>query len=176
MILFIYKYFNTKQVNFIFQILLHILILLYSLIRLFQFGLIIRYTVWLICGLLVLFLIRFSLLSSAKGAYYRLGQQECAETLKGLYNIPIYSLSAFGPGWGLFITLSSFNKFQTNIIKQSWFIAFGQFAILFGLDLLALLTEQYLDGKFKNFEWKVQNFVGNGPATFTSLSLDVVNS
>lgn len=60
--------------------------------------------------------------------------------------IPIYGLSAFGPGWGLMITLASFNKFKTNIKKSSWIICLIQMFIMLGLNLLINLTERYFKG------------------------------
>lgn len=60
--------------------------------------------------------------------------------------IPIYGLSAFGPGWGLFITLSSFNKFKTNIKKTSWIIGLAQMFVIVALTLLVHLTERYFKG------------------------------
>ena len=62
--------------------------------------------------------------------------------------IPNYGLSGFGPGWGLIITLSSFNKFKTNIKKSSWLIGLGQMVIMIALSLLIHLTERYFKGYY----------------------------
>ncbi|KAM7353631.1 sodium- and chloride-dependent neutral and basic amino acid transporter B(0+)-like isoform 1-T1 [Cochliomyia hominivorax] len=122
MVLIIYKFFNTER-----------------------FGQMIRYTVWTLCGLLLLFLLRFSFLPGSGTVYKRVAIPTWRDVVHGLISIPVYGFSAFGPGWGLFITLSSFNKFKTNIMKQSWIIGFGQLGIILGLDLLANLTEKYFD-------------------------------
>lgn len=115
---------------------------------LLQFGQLIRYTVWTVIGLLVLFVIRFSFLPGAGHAYYNAFIPRWSDILKGLVSIPIYGLSSFGPGWGLFITLSSFNKFKTNIINYSWYIGLGQLLLTLGLNMLVHLTEKYFGGKF----------------------------
>lgn len=65
----------------------------------------------------------------------------------GIAAIPIYGISGFGPGWGLFITLSSYNKFKTNIVKYSWIIGLGQFFLILGIDMLQNFTEVYLRGE-----------------------------
>ncbi|XP_065358428.1 sodium- and chloride-dependent glycine transporter 2-like [Calliphora vicina] len=119
------------------------IIIFYKFFNPESFGKIIRYTVWILLGLLVLLIIRFSFLPGSGGVYGSFFTLTWSDITNGLASIPIYGLTAFGPGWGLFITLSSFNKFTTNIIKQSWFIGLGQMVILIGLDLLANLTEQY---------------------------------
>ncbi|XP_065357419.1 sodium- and chloride-dependent neutral and basic amino acid transporter B(0+)-like isoform X2 [Calliphora vicina] len=125
----IYKFFNTEML-----------------------GQIIRYTVWTLVGLLVLFLIRFSFLPGSGRVYRRVIIPTWRDIVNGICSIPIYGLSAFGPGWGLFITLSSFNKFKTNIMKQSWLIGLGQLGIIIGLDLLANFTEQYF-GEATDFNY-----------------------
>ncbi|XP_023296355.2 sodium- and chloride-dependent neutral and basic amino acid transporter B(0+)-like isoform X2 [Lucilia cuprina] len=119
-ILFVYKFFNTEM-----------------------FGVIVRYTVWTLVGLLTVCLIRFSFLPGSGHVYRRVVIPTWRDIVNGLASIPLYGLSAFGPGWGLFISLSSFNKFKTNIMKNSWLIGLGQLGIIIGLDLLANFTEQY---------------------------------
>lgn len=98
-------------------------------------------------GLLVFLLIRFSFLPGAARVYGHLFMPSLRDIIAGIGAIPIYGISTFGPGWGIFITLSSYNKFKTNIIKSSWLIALGQFFLLLILDLLMNLTEVYFRGK-----------------------------
>lgn len=108
----------------------------------------IRYSVWILCGLLLLFLIRFSFLPGAGNVFRHAFIPSWRDVAHSITSIPIFGLSAFGPGWGLLITLSSFNKFKTNIIKYSWYIGFGQLFIMIGLEMLVHLSELYFGGKF----------------------------
>lgn len=90
----------------------------------------------------------FSCFPAAEYVYQDIASPVWNDILNAFINMPIYSLSAFGPGWGLFITLSSFNKFKNNTLKQSFTIGLGQMIVLIGFDLLANLTEIYIQGKF----------------------------
>ncbi|XP_037812895.1 sodium- and chloride-dependent glycine transporter 1-like isoform X2 [Lucilia sericata] len=119
-IIFFYKFFNTKK-----------------------FGQIIRYTVWTLLGLLLILLIRFSFLPGSDEVFKRHITLVWDDIIEITLLIPVYGITAFGPGWGIFITLSSFNKFKTNIMKQSWIIAFGQLGIVVGLDVMAQFIQQY---------------------------------
>ncbi|XP_046812704.1 sodium- and chloride-dependent neutral and basic amino acid transporter B(0+)-like [Lucilia cuprina] len=119
-ILFFYKFFNTEM-----------------------FGIIIRYTIWILLALLSVLLIRFSFLPGSGKVFYSIIVPSWVNFTHSLISMPIYSIYAFGPGWGLFITLASFNKFNTNIMQKSWFIGLGQLAIVIGLNLLANLIKQY---------------------------------
>lgn len=96
-------------------------------------------------------LLRFSFLPGSGTVYRRFVIPTWRDIVHCLASIPIYGLSAFGPGWGLFITLSSFNKFKTNIMKQSWIIGLGQLGVILGLDMVTNLVEQYFNGWFLCF-------------------------
>ncbi|XP_037814649.1 sodium- and chloride-dependent glycine transporter 1-like [Lucilia sericata] len=119
-ILFFYKFFNTER-----------------------FGAIIRYTIWILLALLSVLLIRFSFLPGSGKVYYSVFVPSWVNFTNSLISMPIYSIYSFGPGWGLFITLASFNKFKTNVMQKSWLIGLGQLAIVIGLNLLANLIKQY---------------------------------
>ncbi|XP_065356100.1 sodium-dependent proline transporter-like [Calliphora vicina] len=108
-----------------------------------RFGKIIRYTIWTLLGLLVILIIRFSFLPGYGHVFRRFGIPNRVDIIKGILSIPFDGVIALGPGWGLFITLSSFNKFKTNIMKQSCLIGLGQLVIVIGLVLLANFTEKY---------------------------------
>lgn len=59
----------------------------------------------------------------------------------------ILVLHAFGAGWGSVITLSSFNKFQTNIMSYSWIISFGQIFIYILFGMVSFMLEHYYQGE-----------------------------
>ncbi|XP_065357644.1 sodium- and chloride-dependent glycine transporter 2-like isoform X2 [Calliphora vicina] len=128
------------------------IIIFYKFFNTERFGQIIRYTVWILLGLLVLLIIRFSFLHNSGAVYARFFTLTWSDITNGFASIPVYGLTAFGPGWGIFITLSSFNKFKTNIMKQSWFIGLGQMLIVIGLDLLSNLTRQHFS-ELTNFKY-----------------------
>ncbi|XP_046810663.1 sodium- and chloride-dependent neutral and basic amino acid transporter B(0+)-like [Lucilia cuprina] len=108
-----------------------------------KMGQLIRYSVRVFICLLVICLIRFSFLPGAGAVYRKVIIPPWVNYIHGITMIPIYGLSAFGPGWGLFITLSSFNKFKTNIKKTSWIIGLAQMFIIVAISLLTHLTERY---------------------------------
>ncbi|XP_037812893.1 sodium- and chloride-dependent glycine transporter 1-like [Lucilia sericata] len=119
-IIFFYKFFNTKK-----------------------FSQIIRYTVWTLLGLLLILLIRLSFLPGSGKVFKRHITLVWDDIIEIALSIPVYGITAFGPGWGMFITLSSFNKFKTNVMKQSWIIALGQLGIVVGLDVMVKFIWQY---------------------------------
>ncbi|XP_013104377.2 sodium- and chloride-dependent neutral and basic amino acid transporter B(0+) [Stomoxys calcitrans] len=133
-------------------------VVVYKLFKTETFGALIRYCVWTTLGLLGFLLIRFSFLPGAKAIYGHLFVPSLKDIAMGFAAIPIYGVSPFGPGWGLFITLSSYNQFKTNIIKSSWLIGLGQFFLILGLDLLMNFTEIYLRGiTDNNYYSQVEN-------------------
>ncbi|XP_061402550.1 sodium- and chloride-dependent neutral and basic amino acid transporter B(0+)-like [Musca vetustissima] len=125
-------------------------VIVYKFFKTETFGVIIRYCVWTLLGLLLFLLIRFSFLPGAEKVYRHLFIPTWRDVEVGIAAIPIYGISAFGPGWGLFITLSSYNKFKTNIVKYSWIIGLGQFFLMLGIDMLQNFTEVYLRVKTDN--------------------------
>lgn len=59
----------------------------------------------------------------------------------GMMSIPNFGISAFGPGWGLILTLASFNKFNTNIRYTSWLIGGGHILMIILYSILQLLIK-----------------------------------
>lgn len=114
-------------------------------------GTLVRHAIWIVLGLLAFFIIGFSFLPGAGEVYRRAFSLNWSDVSMSLVCIPIYGLSAFGAGWGVFVTLSSFNKFKTNIIRSSCLIAFGQFGIMLGLSFLTKFSEAYFNGKYLLF-------------------------
>ncbi|XP_013104347.2 sodium-dependent neutral amino acid transporter SLC6A17 [Stomoxys calcitrans] len=118
-------------------------------------GLLVRYSLWIILGLMAFFLVVFCFLPGASHVFVHMFWADARDIVPSLFMIPIFGISAFGPGWGMLITLSSFNKFNTHIIKSSCLIAVGQFGLLFGLDLLGKLSEAFIyektDGNYFSY-------------------------
>lgn len=108
----------------------------------------VRYGMWILLLLLTLCLIRFSFLEDA-GTIYRQAFTtiDWSTLLDGLMMAPIYTITAFGPGWGVLISLASHNTFKTNVFRYSWYIGLGQIFILVALNVVAMLTEHYFHGK-----------------------------
>ncbi|XP_075152758.1 sodium- and chloride-dependent neutral and basic amino acid transporter B(0+)-like isoform X2 [Haematobia irritans] len=118
-------------------------VVVYKLFKTELFGTMIRYCVWTLLALLIFLLIRLSFLPAASTIYKQLFVISWQDIVKDIVAIPVYGVSAFGPGWGLFISLSSYNKFNTNIMKSSWLIGLGQILFIIGLDLIMNFTEIY---------------------------------
>ncbi|XP_075152759.1 sodium-dependent proline transporter-like [Haematobia irritans] len=118
-------------------------VIVFKFFQIETIGLIIRYSLWIVLGLMSLFIVAFSFLPGAANVYSNMFQLPNHHVVSMVVAIPILGISALGPGWGMVISLSSFNKFNTNIIKSSCLIVLGQFAITFGLDLLAKLSEAF---------------------------------
>uniref|UniRef100_A0A1A9VUV6 Transporter n=1 Tax=Glossina austeni TaxID=7395 RepID=A0A1A9VUV6_GLOAU len=108
-----------------------------------KFGVCLRYAMWIMLSLLVLFLIRFSFLDGAGQVFSKIFSVNPREFVNGILASPMYTLTSFGPGWGLFITLSSFNKFNADIVKSTWMISFGQVFIMTGLTALSVFSEAH---------------------------------
>lgn len=119
-----------------------------------------RYTMWTLIALLLICVVRFSFLAGAEDAYADAFSISWNDLINSLTVTPIYKLATFGPGWGLFISLSSYNKFNSNLIKNSWLIALGQMAIFLALNLLSVIIERHFGGKptiYYKFLYKIQN-------------------
>ncbi|KAI9585837.1 sodium-dependent proline transporter [Glossina fuscipes] len=108
-----------------------------------KFGVCLRYAMWIMLSLLVLFLIRFSFLDGAGHVFSKIFAIHPREFVNGILASPMYTLTSFGPGWGLFITLASFNKFNADIVKSTWMISFGQVFIMTGLTALSVFSEAH---------------------------------
>ncbi|XP_075152761.1 sodium-dependent serotonin transporter-like [Haematobia irritans] len=111
-------------------------LVIYKLSTTEKIGQLVRYIMQCIMVLLIVFIIRFSLLPGTIKHYQRLFTPNWDDFIVELSKLPAYGISAFGPGWGLFISLASFNHFKTNISRASWLIGIGQMFIIFGLDML----------------------------------------
>ncbi|TMW40890.1 hypothetical protein DOY81_014030, partial [Sarcophaga bullata] len=97
-----------------------ITVIVYKCFTTEKIGQLIRYSVWTFVSLLAVSIVVFSFLPGAGSVYRKVFLPSWIRCIIGLSMIPNYGLSGFGPGWGLIITLSSFNKFKTNIKKSSW--------------------------------------------------------
>ncbi|XP_030384886.1 sodium- and chloride-dependent glycine transporter 1-like [Scaptodrosophila lebanonensis] len=106
-----------------------------------KFGKCLRYMVSITLGLLLVCFLRFLFLPGALSGIEHYVRPDFHDFIQGAASIPVFALQAFGAGWGSIMSLSSFNKFKTNIMSHSWFIAFGQLFIfmLFGLVSFMLL-------------------------------------
>lgn len=95
--------------------------------------------------MLFIILIRLSCVTAAFAAYADyFGPGRYYEPV----GTPMYFLAAFGAGWGSIITISSLNKFNTNIMKTSWYICIGQFVILTILNMISMIVEYEIERKY----------------------------
>lgn len=102
-----------------------------------------RYTIWLLFALLVLCIIRFLFLPRSVDALEMFFIPTVNDFIIGLSITPFYAASTFGTGWGAIITLSSFNKFKTNIVPYSWLIPLGHTLIIMMFGLLSTLVDYH---------------------------------
>ncbi|KAI8125157.1 Sodium- and chloride-dependent neutral and basic amino acid transporter [Lucilia cuprina] len=80
-----------------------------------QIGQLIRYSVCIVIVLLILLIVRLSFIPGVGEVFSDIFTPNWPDFIDGIKSIPNYGISAFGPGWGLILTLASFNKFNTNI-------------------------------------------------------------
>lgn len=106
-----------------------------------------RYGMWILFFMMLVCVIRFSFLEGAGTAYRTLFKIDTSALIGGLTMAPLYTLTAFGPGWGIFISLSSHNAFKTNIFRYSWCIGLGQIFVFIFLNIIVVLTEHHFGGK-----------------------------
>ncbi|XP_013104351.2 sodium-dependent proline transporter [Stomoxys calcitrans] len=130
-------------------IIIALIILMLSSIE--KIGQLIRYTVQCIIALMVFFIVRFSFLPGTAAHYERIFSPNWKDFVTELTKLPAYGICAFGPGWGLFITLASFNRFKGNITRPSWLIGIGQMFIIFGLDMLEKFIMLHLDSLSEDY-------------------------
>lgn len=110
-------------------------------------GQLIRYSIWLILTLLSICIIRFIFLT---GFHTRLKSHLMPSPIDigiGISSTPYFAASSFGAGWGAIISLSSYNKFSTNIINYSWVICSGQTLIMVMSFVLAFLLDYHFKGQ-----------------------------
>ncbi|XP_020799192.1 sodium-dependent proline transporter [Drosophila serrata] len=107
-----------------------------------KFGKLIRYMVLGTLGLLVVCFVRFLFLPGAMKGLLRFATPHDRDMM-GMASTFVMVLHAFGAGWGSVITLSSFNKFQTNIMSYSWIISFGQIFIYILFGMVNFMLEYY---------------------------------
>lgn len=111
-----------------------------------KFGKFIRFMVLGTLGLLLVCFLRFIFLPGAiTGLMRYMTPRE--QDMTGIGATFILVLHAFGAGWGSVITLSSFNKFQTNIMSYSWIISFGQIFIYILFGMVSFMLEHYYQGE-----------------------------
>ncbi|XP_073825458.1 sodium- and chloride-dependent neutral and basic amino acid transporter B(0+)-like [Musca autumnalis] len=120
-------------------------VIVYKFFQTEVIGTIVRYTVYMVLGLMCFFIIGFSFLPGSGHVFRHLFTVRWRDVMFGIVTIPMHGMSAFGPGWGIFLTMASFNKFRTNVIKQSCLIALGQFMVMIGLDVLTNLSETFFN-------------------------------
>ncbi|XP_017029551.1 sodium- and chloride-dependent glycine transporter 1 [Drosophila kikkawai] len=109
-----------------------------------KFGKLSRYMVLGTLGLLLVCLVRFLFLPGAINGLLRYVTPH-RQDLGGIGSTFIMVLNAFGAGWGSVMTLSSFNKFQTNIMAYSWIISFGQVFIYILFGMVTFMLEHYFE-------------------------------
>ncbi|XP_061402547.1 sodium-dependent proline transporter-like [Musca vetustissima] len=126
-----------------------------------KIGQFIRYSVQHIICLLMIFIIRYSFEPGTLAHYKRIFQPNWNDFVSEMSKLPAYGISAFGPGWGLFITLSSFNKFRTNITRSSWIIGIGQMFVIFSLDMLEKFINLHLKSSTEDHYFRQQTQFGS---------------
>ncbi|XP_061402548.1 sodium- and chloride-dependent neutral and basic amino acid transporter B(0+)-like [Musca vetustissima] len=118
-------------------------VIVYKFFQTEVIGTIVRYSVMLVLGLMCFFLIGFSFLPGTGNVFRYSFTMHWRDILPGIITTPMHGMSVFGPGWGIYLTLSSFNKFRTNVVKQSCLIALGQFVVYVGMDFLRNLSDTF---------------------------------
>ncbi|XP_073825460.1 sodium- and chloride-dependent neutral and basic amino acid transporter B(0+)-like [Musca autumnalis] len=137
-----------------------IALVFYKLTSTEKIGQFIRYSVQLVLGLMLLFILRYSFVPGTMAHYRRILLPNWKDFVAELAKLPAYGVSAFGPGWGLFITLSSFNKFRTNITRSSWIIGIGQMFVIFALDMLDKFINLHLKSSTDDLFFRQQTQFG----------------
>ncbi|KAH8249667.1 hypothetical protein KR032_011275 [Drosophila birchii] len=107
-----------------------------------KFGKLNRFMVLGTLGLLLICFVRFLFLPGAIKGLLRFATPH-EQDIMGVGSTFIMVLHAFGAGWGSVITLSSFNKFQTNIMSYSWIISFGQIFIYILFGMVSFMLDHY---------------------------------
>ncbi|XP_005185957.2 sodium-dependent proline transporter [Musca domestica] len=137
-----------------------IAVIFYKLTSTEKIGQFVRYSVQIILSVLLIFIVRYSFLPGTVEHYKRIIQPNWDDFFSEMGKLPAYGLAAFGPGWGLFITLSSFNKFRTNITRSSWIIGIGQMFVIFGLDMLEKFINLHLKSSTEDRYFRQQTQFG----------------
>ncbi|KAH8258530.1 hypothetical protein KR038_001571 [Drosophila bunnanda] len=112
-----------------------------------KFGKLNRFMVLGTLGLLIVCLVRFLFLPGAIKGLLRFATPH-EQDIMGMGSTFIMVLYAFGAGWGSVITLSSFNKFHTNIMSYSWIISFGQIFIYILFGMATFMLDHYFEGLY----------------------------
>ncbi|KAH8353300.1 hypothetical protein KR084_010165 [Drosophila pseudotakahashii] len=111
-----------------------------------KFGTFLRYMVICTLVLLLVCFVRFLFLPGGLSWLIKYITPKPRDWAMGTISTFIIALQAFGAGWGSVITLSSFNRFKTNIITYSWIISFGQIFIYIMFGLVSFMLEHYFSG------------------------------
>ncbi|XP_023296344.2 sodium-dependent proline transporter-like [Lucilia cuprina] len=106
-----------------------------------QIGQLIRYSVCIVIVLLILLIVRLSFIPGVGEVFSDIFTPNWPDFIDGIKSIPNYGISAFGPGWGLILTLASFNKFNTNIRYTSWLIGGGHMLMIILYCIMELLIK-----------------------------------
>ncbi|XP_065357645.1 sodium-dependent proline transporter-like [Calliphora vicina] len=106
-----------------------------------KIGQIIRYSVSIVFIILILLIVRLSFIPGVGEVFSDIFTPNWHDFIDGIKSIPNYGISAFGPGWGLILTLASFNKFNTNIRYTSWLIGGGHILMIILFSILELLIK-----------------------------------
>ncbi|XP_037709582.1 sodium- and chloride-dependent neutral and basic amino acid transporter B(0+)-like isoform X2 [Drosophila subpulchrella] len=117
-----------------------------------KFGKFIRY---MVIGTLILLLMCFVRFLFLPGGLSWLGEYiapKPRDWAMGTVSSFLIATQAFGAGWGGVITLSSFNRFKTNIMSYSWIISFGQIFIFIMFGMVSFMLEQYFKGLVEDFD------------------------
>ncbi|XP_037960733.1 sodium-dependent neutral amino acid transporter SLC6A17-like [Teleopsis dalmanni] len=137
-----------------------------------KLGKLLRYGFLTTMGLLVICLARFLFLPGVLDNIEDFFLPSPHKLLLCLPNAPFFVLAAFGGGWGSIISLSSLNKFKTNIMRQSWLICFGQLGIFLMFGMVSFMIQKHFHATqdktyYEYVEHHLQLFLSTGTALVT---------
>ncbi|XP_037958603.1 sodium-dependent proline transporter-like [Teleopsis dalmanni] len=108
-----------------------------------KFGKLVRYAIIGTLGVVCLCLLRFIFLPGAWNALHKYFNPSFDNWREGIPSILIYAVSFFGAGWGNVTTLSSLNKFRTDIMRYSWIICIAQLLVFLAFGFVSYLVQQH---------------------------------
>jgi len=114
----------------------------------FKFGKLLRYMILSALIILLICLVRFLFLPGALDGLLHYVRPQTHSMANGGISMTIVVLQAFGSGWGSVMSLSSFNRFKTNILSYSWIIAFGQTLVYILFGMVSFILHHYFRGKY----------------------------
>ncbi|XP_067624073.1 sodium-dependent serotonin transporter-like isoform X2 [Eurosta solidaginis] len=111
-----------------------------------------RYGIFTVLILLLITVIRFSFVPKNHwNSFYNFFIPDWEDITDSISNAGIFTISAFGVGWGTVISLASFNKFQTKIIQNSWTICLSQMLVFFAFAYIVYVTDTYFEDIKENY-------------------------